>query len=183
MSKLRFILTGGPGAGKTSLLNEFSRLGYSCSEEASRMIIREQVLTGSDCLPWQNITCFSDLLFKRMAGFYEESSETEIVFFDRGIPDLVGFMKHLKIPLSQEIMDAVPTYRYAPLVFMLPPWKEIYVNDPERWQTFEESQAIHTALRETYSGYGFEIAEVPLTDVAGRAQYILSLISELTPIV
>ena len=34
----RVLITGGPGTGKTSLINELKRNGYNCSEEIVRKI-------------------------------------------------------------------------------------------------------------------------------------------------
>lgn len=37
------VITGGPGSGKTSLLNALRSRGYNCSVEAGRGIIQDQV--------------------------------------------------------------------------------------------------------------------------------------------
>ena len=36
-----FIITGGPGAGKTTVLTELQRLGFTCVPEVARQIIQE----------------------------------------------------------------------------------------------------------------------------------------------
>ncbi|QQO10398.1 AAA family ATPase [Breznakiella homolactica] len=51
---LLYIITGGPGAGKTSVVNELSVRGYKTIPEAAREIIRNQIDTGGDALPWKN---------------------------------------------------------------------------------------------------------------------------------
>ena len=38
----RFIITGGPATGKSSIVKYFQQIGHSCFEEVSREIIQEQ---------------------------------------------------------------------------------------------------------------------------------------------
>lgn len=51
MSDHFFVVTGGPGAGKTSLITELARRGFHTIPESGRAIIREEVARGGDALP------------------------------------------------------------------------------------------------------------------------------------
>lgn len=44
------IITGGPGSGKSTLIEELRRRGFSATEEAGRAIIKDQVLIGGRAL-------------------------------------------------------------------------------------------------------------------------------------
>src|SRR5690606_30859744 len=55
-----FIITGGPGVGKTALLNALSSDGFRVVPEAARAIIREQMETDGDALPWKNKRRYTD---------------------------------------------------------------------------------------------------------------------------
>lgn len=46
-----FIITGGPGAGKTTLIDALSAAGFPTSREAGRRIIQEQLDSGGSALP------------------------------------------------------------------------------------------------------------------------------------
>ncbi len=48
----RIVLTGGPGSGKSTLIEVLHRRGYPHSQEAGRAIIQEQVSIGGNALPW-----------------------------------------------------------------------------------------------------------------------------------
>ncbi|WP_028562347.1 ATP/GTP-binding protein [Paenibacillus pinihumi] len=50
------VITGGPGCGKTTLLNELQKNGYNYVPEVARKIIQTQVSSGGDALPWKNTT-------------------------------------------------------------------------------------------------------------------------------
>ena len=43
----RFIITGGPATGKSSIVKYFQQIGYPCFEEVSRGIIQEQKIRTS----------------------------------------------------------------------------------------------------------------------------------------
>lgn len=51
MSDHFFVVTGGPGAGKTSLITELARGGFHTIPESGRVIIREEMQSGGDALP------------------------------------------------------------------------------------------------------------------------------------
>ena len=45
-----FVITGGPGSGKSALIEAIQRSGYVTSVEAGRGIIRDQVAIGGNAL-------------------------------------------------------------------------------------------------------------------------------------
>lgn len=169
----KFIITGGPGSGKTSLINHLEILGYNCSKEASRQLIIEQAGKGSGILPWLNLDAFAGLMLERMVELYNESSASGVTFFDRGIPDIVAYLKAAQRPIETKYYEAFEKNLYNTCAFILPPWPEIYVNDDERWQTFEESEALFLAIKETYIKFNFQVIEVPKMALAARAAFVL----------
>ncbi len=58
----RIILTGGPGSGKSTIINKLRRNGYSCSIEAGRAIIQDQSHIGGSALPWIDPIAFAELM-------------------------------------------------------------------------------------------------------------------------
>jgi predicted ATPase len=62
MANLRFIITGGPGAGKTTTLEALAERGYYYVPEVARAIIR-QPNTFLTCFPYQPENSFSGLCF------------------------------------------------------------------------------------------------------------------------
>jgi len=47
-----YIISGGPGSGKTSLINALARQGIPSMPEAGRAIIQDQMAIGGIALPW-----------------------------------------------------------------------------------------------------------------------------------
>lgn len=178
----KFIISGGPGAGKSTLLEALRASGFYCVDEASRQLIQEQVAEGSQCLPWTNLACFARLALTRMladCALALEQTNEELAFFDRGIPDILAYLQVGGLPIEDSYYQAVRACDYQPLVFIAPPWQSIYVNDAERWQTFEEATALYQALVKTYQLLGFTVAELPKASVDERVTFVLSQVNNL----
>lgn len=168
-----YLISGGPGAGKTTLLAALHRAGFAVVPEVSRQLIREQVALGSSRLPWRDLAGFAELALGRMVAQHAAASQRgSITFFDRGLPDLIAYLAAAGQPVPPAYYRAVAACPYQRLAFLAPPWPEIYVNDPERWQTPAEAAALYEALHRTYQALGFEVCVLPRTTVAARVAFV-----------
>ena len=167
---LRVIITGGPGTGKSSLLKGLEEAGYACFPEVSRIIIAEQQAVGGDLFPWANMEAFAEECFGRMTR-QQASSTADVCFFDRGIPDIVAYMRRYGLPIPDKYLKIEGLYDNT--VYLCPPWPQIFKNDPQRPETFEETCLLHRHLVETYSELGFTLVELPLVDVEKRVSWMI----------
>lgn len=170
-----YVITGGPGVGKTTLLHELVRRGCVCVPEAARTIIQEQMSANGEGVPWRNNALYRDLMLSRSIRDYmvNRNSPDSTIFFDRGIPDTLAHCRLSALEETPELSAAVLEYRYNRIVFLLPPWQDIYVNDAERRQTFEESVQVYTVLRQVYRKAEYDVLELPCTSVQARTNYLL----------
>ncbi len=178
ISKL-YIITGGPGAGKTTLLDELNKYGLTTVPEEGRRIIKEQMESGGEGLPWLNKELFASLMFEESVKTYLKMNQKihlKPVFFDRGIWDTMGYMRLENIPVPELMIAKAKEMIYNTNVFILPPWKEIYKNDPERKQTIEKAILTFECMKAIYQEYGFTTIEVPKVTVEKRACFILDTI-------
>ncbi|WP_417742872.1 AAA family ATPase [Salipiger sp.] len=60
MSDHFFVVTGGPGAGKISLITELSRRGFRTIPESGRAVIREEMQSGRDAFPWADRMAYAE---------------------------------------------------------------------------------------------------------------------------
>src|SRR5579864_1693772 len=95
-----YVITGGPGSGKTSLLDALAAIGYQSSSEAGRALIQQQVAIGGRVLPWADRALFAELMLSWEIRSYQMAEKIPgLVFFDRGVPDVEGYLSLLKFPI------------------------------------------------------------------------------------
>ncbi|NTW94645.1 MAG: AAA family ATPase [Chlorobiaceae bacterium] len=171
-----YIITGGPGSGKSTLLDALCRAGYRCYGEVSRELIREQSQLPDGVLPWKNMPAFARLAFHAMASQHEHALRSGgICFFDRGLPDIFGYLEAGGYPVPQEYLDVHAACRYQRRVFVLPPWQEIFVNDSERPQSYPESVELYRSICRAYERLGYELCDVPKSTVSQRVALLRSV--------
>lgn len=169
-----FVISGGPGAGKTTVLLELAKLGFRCAPEVARQIIQEQVHSGGTALPWADRAAYTDLMLQRsIESFKEHTPVLKPSFADRGIPDTLCYARLIGLRETAQIERACRCYRYALLAFLAPPWKEIYGTDSERKQDFAEAERTYRLIAEVYLECGYEMIELPKATPLARAKFIL----------
>jgi len=174
------VITGGPGSGKTSIINELTRRGFTCSEEISRAIILKAREEGIEQLFLTNPVQFSELLLEARIKQYNAAlkSNNEFVFLDRGIPDISSYMDFKGDSYPDFFTKACKDYKYDS-VFILAPWQEIFTNDNERYENFDQALEIHEKLLETYTKYGYGLRDVPFGSIIARAEHIIDVVKAL----
>jgi predicted ATPase len=173
----KYIITGGPGSGKTSIIEALSQSGYTTFPEVSRTLIRQQMQLEQGVLPWKNMEGFASLALQEMRQQHEHATAMDrLCFFDRGIPDIIGYIHFSNLVLSSDFFKVAQDHVYAPVVFICPPWPEIYVNDPERPQTFQDALDLFHSIKTAYETLDYTIMEVPRDIVSVRVQFILDAV-------
>ena len=175
MEKEIVVITGGPGTGKTTLIEELIRLGYSCMPEISRQITLEAQKEGIDQLFLEKPLLFSELLLEGRKKQFEQAKQDNnpIVFLDRGIPDILAYMHYIGDSYPSFFDQSCRENNYSK-VFILPPWQEIYVSDEARYENFDQSKLIFEHLKETYQKYNYHLIEVPVGTVQERIAFLLN---------
>ncbi len=168
-----FVVTGGPGSGKSALIEALARRGVQSMPEAGRGVIQDQVRIGGPALPWADRAAFADLMLGwdlRSHGVARALAGP--VLMDRGIPDVIGYLTLCGLPVPPHMEAAARLCRYNPRVFLAPYWEAIFTQDAERKQERPEAMATARIMAETYSRLGYRIVELPLLGVEARADFV-----------
>jgi predicted ATPase len=96
-----------------------------------------------------------------------------LAFLDRGIVDGAGYCTHFDIPLPEGLLE-IGQRRYEK-VFLLDILPE-YRNDEHRKEDAAEALMIHTAIKEAYMSFGYDVVDVPVLPPDERVVFILERI-------
>jgi len=173
------VVTGGPGSGKSTLIEHLARAGYACSPEAGRAVIRDQTAIGGRALPWADPDLFAELMLGWELRSHRLAAErTGPVLFDRGVVDVAGYLRLEGRAVPEHVDAAARRFRYRRTVFIAPPWPAIYRTDTERKQSVTEAERTHAAMVAAYSAYGYDLVELPRSPVAERARVVAEAIGD-----
>ena len=172
--KQMHIITGAPGTGKTSIINELKKRGYNCSDEISRKIISEQIKINGEILPWKNQIAFENKVAKMRTQQYLSIPKNRICFFDRSAIDCIAYLKLSNLEITSEIIKEVKKCNFNKIVFYTPVWKEIYVTDKERKESINQAQKIEKSIINTYQSEGYKLIPIPKISIKERANFIVS---------
>ena len=180
MSTKRIVITGGPGTGKTMLVTALEQEGFFCFHEVIRDMTLEAKNGNTENLELVNPIAFVEdsksfnekLLQLRLAQFHKANNpNVHSYFYDRGMPDVLAYMDYFGQVYEPSYQELCAKHRYDQIL-ILPPWKEIYVQDNERMENFEQATAIHEHLENTYRSLGYDIIKVPFGTVTERLQFV-----------
>lgn len=171
-SDLLVAISGCSGGGKSALVAEMARRGWTVFPEPGRQIVKEQASIGGPGLPWVDPVFFAELALSRAMHFFDLARpEGRAAVFDRSVVDAVTALERLGAAEAHHA-EAALRYRYARRVFMVPPWEALFAGDAERRHGFAEAVAEYEALTASYAAKGYALVVVPRMGVAERADFI-----------
>ncbi|KWT83338.1 ATPase [Agrobacterium tumefaciens str. B6] len=168
------ILSGCSGGGKSTLLAELARRGFVTVEEPGRRIVIEEPRNNGTALPWIDIEAFARRAITMALEDRQKAPADGLVFFDRGLIDAASALRHVG---GDGFIDTLKnTHRYNPLVFLTPPWPEIYQGDDERRHDFDAAVEEYDRLVRDYEALGYDSVVLPKSGIEERADFILARI-------
>ncbi|PKB14014.1 putative ATPase [Novosphingobium kunmingense] len=165
------VLTGAPGAGKTTLLDAAAAAGLATSPEVARRILQRP---GGMALREQDPLAFAEAMAEAHAREYERyAGRPGPVLFDRGFPDVVGFLDVSGLSVPRSVDRICRDLRYDGPILRAPAWADIYVQDAERIQDWQGAVASDEAVTAAWRRYGYRVTPLPLMPVEQRLAFVL----------
>ena len=93
-----------------------------------------------------------------------------------GLIDAAAALQHLTSEPTLATLGQA--HRYHPRAFLVPPWPEIYVPDPERRHGPDVAVAEYQRLLDVYPSLGYEVTVLPKVGAPERADFVLRALAE-----
>ncbi len=170
----RYILTGAPGCGKTSILRSMEVAGYAVVEEAATDIIALRHAQGS-AEPWTQPSFIDDITNLQKQRQMRATDSPEVQFYDRSPLCTYALSIWLGYPISTTLADEMERIKneriYQAQVFFI---ENLGFCAPTaaRKISFEDSLKFEKVHEETYRSFGYECVRIAPSDLAARVEQI-----------
>ncbi len=176
-AQYRFVLTGGPGIGKTTVINLLKEEGYQTVPESWTLLFNQAKESNTlDAFSKEDPAAFRERLMDFQLSLENAIDAKKTAILDRSTVDVVAFGQRHNVGMAQRLLDIPKKDRYDLIFFLDPLPKELYDKPKELFCTREQSLEIHEFLKKAYTDMGFLIIDVPFDTPVKRMAFILEAI-------
>ncbi len=166
-----YVITGGPGSGKTTTVDLLSARGYKTTIEHARHYLDTKRSIGKTVEEVRkNKTVFQSGVLDMQIEQEKMLSPGDVVFLDRAIPDALAYYRFLNLPEDEKLLKALNDVFYKKIFILdfLP-----LVKDYARTEDTAAQKKIHALLTEVWESLPFPVIHVPVLKPAERVDLIL----------
>jgi predicted ATPase len=175
----RYILTGTPGCGKTSILRSLEVAGYLVIEEAATDVIALRQAQGI-AEPWTNPSFIDDITNLQKLRQVRIADVHEVQFYDRSPVCTYALSVWLGFPILRTLADEMARIKKEQIY-----QKQVFFIDnlgfcestAARKISFEDSLRFEKVHEETYRSFGYECIRVAPQTLSARVEQITRYVS------
>ncbi len=168
------VITGGPSTGKSKTIDHLAFLGYLIRPEVARILIDDELSKGKTIEEIRGDNKkFEHQILKIKIETEETAPKNDLIFWERGLPDSLVYLKEHKADLAIAIeVNKRRRYKGIFILDILP----MYEKDYARTETKDKAHEIHEALYNCYTELGYSVIRVPVMSISERAQFIIKCV-------
>ncbi len=163
----KYVLTGGPSTGKTTLIKKISEHGFlTIEEQAAKIILEEIAKEKADpdytaIVPWKRFREFQDIVIANQIES-EKRCNYKINFLDRSLVDNLAYAELQGVDLG-ETYQQIKEANYTRIFFI----ERInqYENNHYRKEDEDYAIKVHEKIYELYDRLGYDIIKVPAMNI------------------
>ncbi len=165
---MKHVITGGPGTGKSSVLEKLAEEHHTI-DEVARDIMKSGLRPEDDLIGFQKAVAQEQ---KRR----EQQTKTP-KFLDRSLVDIIAYLEVFNGEPWDELYQDIEQANYERIFYMEKLPEDLYKKDEVRRESPELQQKIHDKIYEVYDRFGYDIVKVPLFEIGEsgiekRAEFI-----------
>jgi predicted ATPase len=169
----RYVVTGGPSAGKEAVIEAIVKAGLPCSvEEAARAIYKAHRTRLGRHLQREDRRAYSREVLAAFVAEYQAHT-AGVRFYNRGIPDGYGWDRFFGLDPYPELEAANQRYRYD-TVLVLDPLDTFEDEQDVVWAKEREIRRVHELIVQGYYDAGYSPVFIPADDPESRLDFILA---------
>lgn len=154
-----YVITGGPSAGKTTLIEALEAHNFHVEHESARIVIDEGIAASKTIEEIRSDEeKFQEEVYVHKLAREQKLDPDELIFFDRGMQDTYAYLKLRNFSIDQKSQSEMDRTEYKK-VFLLEPFK--YEADYARTESLEERDTIFELLKEAYTRSKSPIEIIP----------------------
>ncbi len=173
----KYVISGGPSSGKTTLVNLILELGYDVMPEMAGQIIDEQLKYKGDMVPWNAVRRqeFQKELIRRQIEAEKTIKGDRLCFLDRAIPDNIAYNLYDGNTPSDYLLKSSKNGGYDCVFFL--EQVPFYEQTEFRKETSQEARRLSFLLSEVYGSLGYNVVNIaPMGSAERRAEFIMDVI-------
>lgn len=174
---MEFVITGAPGAGKSTLINYLKQKGYNMLPEIYTTTVEKALAEGTDEQLFSDPLEMQCLLIRKQLEAESQLNKKDVVFLDRSIIDIIVFCKDRAINLPQDVLTMAQTSCYDMAFFLEPLPESLYalqlkMRNKYALCTRDESVKLARLLRNEYEKRGIQCISVPFDTTEKMSMFI-----------
>lgn len=167
----RYVITGGPSAGKEAVIDAIVKAGLPCSaDEAAREIYRQHRARLGRHLQREDRRDYSREVLQAFVDEYRAHT-AGVRFYNRAIPDGYGWDRFFGLDPYPELEEATRRYRYD-AVLILDPLDTFEDEQDVVWAKDREIRRVHELIVQGYYDAGYAPVFIPADDADARLDFI-----------